>query len=237
LTISYRTILLVIALALALRGYEWVRYDHRMPWAPLSMAAPIGPFTTRKIGGLVEDTPFCHALLEEAAIRYSPLPPVKAGPDCGYDNGVALTRQNSQLDGIRYSPAARTSCPMAVSLVLWEKQIVNAASFRHFGTTVDEIVTYGSYSCRRIGGGQTGAFSEHAQANAIDIAAFRLADGRTVSVAGHWNADDERSRFLREVRDGACELFATTLSPDYNKAHEDHLHFDQARRGGSRYCR
>lgn len=218
-----------------MRGYEWIKHDYRMPWTPLSLAAPIGPFTTRKIDALADDTPFCHALLEEAAIGYSPLPPVKVGPDCGYDNGVALTRDQPQA--IAYSPAAKTTCPMAVSLVLWENQIVNAAAARHLGTTVDRIITYGSYSCRRIGGGQTGNFSEHATANAIDIAAFRLADGRTVSVAGHWDADDERSRFLKEVRDGACTLFATTLSPDYNEAHEDHLHLDQARRSGSQYCR
>ena len=235
MNISFRIILLIIFLALALRTCEWVTHDYRMPWTPLSLADPVGPFTTRKIDALADDTPQCHGLLEAASIGYSPLPPVSAGANCGYDNGVTLTRDQPQA--IAYSPAARTSCPMAVSLVLWEKQTVNAASFRHFGTTVDEIVTYGSYSCRRIGGGQTGNYSEHAQANAIDIAAFRLADGRTVSVAGHWNANDERSRFLKEVRDGACELFATTLSPDYNKAHADHLHFDQARRGGSRYCR
>ena len=41
------------------------------------------------------------------------------------------------------------------------------------------------------------------------------------------------------VRDGACDLFATVLSPDYNAAHADHLHFDQAMRGamGWRGCR
>jgi hypothetical protein len=41
------------------------------------------------------------------------------------------------------------------------------------------------------------------------------------------------------VRDGACRLFATTLSPDYNAAHADHLHLDQANRGagGWRACR
>ncbi|WP_373489992.1 extensin family protein [Parasphingorhabdus sp.] len=230
-----RLVLLVIALALLLRGYEWVARDYRMPWTPLSLAAPIGPFTTRKIGALADDTPRCHRLLEEAAIGYSPLPPVDGGPDCGYDNGVALSQDQPQA--IAYSPAAQASCPVAVSLVLWEKQIVNAAATRHLGTSVEEITTYGSYSCRRIGNGRSGNFSEHAGANAIDIAAFRLADGRTISVAGHWGADDERSRFLKEVRDGACTLFATTLSPDYNKAHADHLHLDQARRGGSRYCR
>ena len=230
-----RLILLVIALALLLRAWEWVAHDYRMPWTPLSLAEPIGPFTTRKIGALAGNTPRCHRLLEEATISYSPLPPVTAGPDCGYDNGITLTRD--QPRAIAYSPAAKTSCPMAASLVLWEKQIVNAAAARHLGTTVEAITTYGSYSCRRIGGGEGGNFSEHATANAIDIAAFRLADGRTVSVAGHWDADDERSRFLKEVRDGACTLFATTLSPDYNKAHADHLHLDQAPRGGSRYCR
>ncbi len=235
MNISFRLVLLVIALALVLRGYEWVAHDPDMPWTPLSLYAPIGPFTTRKIDGLADDTPQCHSLLEEAAIGYSPLPPVDGGPDCGYDDGVMLTQDQPQ--DIAYSPAARTTCPMAVSLVLWEKQIVKAAALRHLGTMVDEIVTFGSYSCRRVNNTQTGNFSEHAAANAIDIAAFRLADGRTVSVAGHWNGNDAKSRFLQEVRDGACELFATTLSPDYNKAHSDHLHLDQARRGGSRYCR
>ncbi|PHR19778.1 MAG: extensin [Sphingopyxis sp.] len=230
-----RLILFVILLALLLRGYEWVAHDSRMPWTPLSLAAPIGPFTTRKIGALADDTPRCHQLLEQASIGYSPLPPVTAGPNCSYDNGVTLARDQPQ--SIAYRPAARTSCPVAISLVLWEKQIVDAAAREYLGTTVEAITTFGSYSCRRIGGGQSGNFSEHATANAIDIAAFRLADGRTVSVAGHWDADDERSRFLKAVRDGGCEIFATTLSPDYNKAHADHLHFDQAPRGGYQYCR
>jgi hypothetical protein len=41
------------------------------------------------------------------------------------------------------------------------------------------------------------------------------------------------------VRDGACDLFATVLSPDYNAAHRDHFHLDQAARGASgwRGCR
>nr|MBA3526869.1 extensin family protein [Sphingomonas sp.] len=45
--------------------------------------------------------------------------------------------------------------------------------------------------------------------------------------------------FLREVRDGACRLFPTVLSPDYNAAHRDHLHLDVANRGtaGWTLCR
>jgi hypothetical protein len=58
-------------------------------------------------------------------------------------------------------------------------------------------------------------------------------------VLGDWEDQDGKAAFLREVRDGACPLFATVLSPDYNAAHRDHFHFDQADRGewGWRGCR
>ena len=64
----------------------------------------------------------------------------------------------------------------------------------------------------------------------IDIAAFVLEDGARVTVLGDWNGDAADAAFLRTVRDGACPLFATVLSPDYNDAHRDHFHFDQAGR-------
>ena len=72
-----------------------------------------------------------------------------------------------------------------------------------------------------------------------DVTGFRLADGGTVSVLRDWTGDPARAALLRDVRDGSCRLFSTTLSPDYNAAHADHLHLDQAARGavGGRLCR
>ena len=99
------------------------------------------------------------------------------------------------------------------------------------------VDSFGSYACRPIRGGREGRWSEHARGNAIDIAGFRLSGGRRISVAGDWKGDDTEAAFLRDVRDGACRMFATVLSPDYNAAHRDHLHLDQARRGGGGYCR
>ena len=54
-----------------------------------------------------------------------------------------------------------------------------------------------------------------------------------------WSDDGNKGAFLREVRDGSCQLFSTVLSPDYNAAHRDHFHLDQAERGavGGRACR
>ena len=39
----------------------------------------------------------------------------------------------------------------------------------------------------------------------------------------------------REAIAQAHQRFRTVLSPDYNEAHHDHLHFDMGGKGG--YCR
>ena len=68
--------------------------------------------------------------------------------------------------------------------------------------------------------------SQHATANAFDIAGFELADGRAVNLLSHWDGKGPEAQFLREVRDGLCEWFNVTLSPDYNALHADHFHVD-----------
>ena len=75
----------------------------------------------------------------------------------------------------------------------------------------------------------------HATGNAVDIGAFQFSDGRKVSVKDGWNSGDGDEReFLRDVRATACKRFLTVISPDYNAAHHDHLHFDM---GGKSFCR
>jgi hypothetical protein len=77
--------------------------------------------------------------------------------------------------------------------------------------------------------------SAHARAEAIDIAAFVLADGRRVSVLGDWQDGDARERqFLRVVHASACKRFGTVLGPDYNAAHRNHFHVEL---GGGSFCR
>ena len=69
--------------------------------------------------------------------------------------------------------------------------------------------------------------SEHATANAIDISGFRLADGTRISVRRDWNGERKKSQFLRAVHQRACGYFRVALSPDFNRAHHDHFHFDR----------
>ena len=101
------------------------------------------------------------------------------------------------------------------------------------GSPLARIETMGSYSCRNVAG--TERRSAHARAEAIDIAAFVLADGRRISVLNHWNGGSAQERaFLRTVQDSACKRFGTVLGPAYNAAHRDHLHIEL---GGGGFCR
>jgi hypothetical protein len=151
---------------------------------------------------------------------------------------VRLLPAGSRRTALRPADLA-TSCSVAAALTMWDWHTLQPAARRHLGMDVTGIEHAGSYSCRRMYGRSEGGWSEHATADAVDITGFRLADGRRITVLGDWRGDDHAARFLREVRDGACQLFATTLSPDYNAAHRDHFHLDQASRGtlGWRACR
>lgn len=231
-------VLTALGIALLALGH---RRPQDLPWTPLDPGDPVGLFTGRKLTALRGNAPLCRTLLGRAGIGYTRLPARKDGPACGYDDGVRVATGGPL--GIAYRPAVGASCAVAVSLAVWEWHVVQPAALRLLGTRVAAIENFGTYNCRQIGGGRradaSANWSEHASANAVDIAGFRLADGRRITVARDWTGTGPDAAFLRAVRDGACDLFATTLSPDYNAAHRDHLHLDQAARGAAswRACR
>lgn len=207
-----------------------------LPWTKLDLAQPVGLFTGRKLAALTNDTSGCRALLDRAGIAYRAMPASGSG-QCAHDDSLRIL---SGKDDIALTPASvAPSCPVVAALKLWEWHVVQPAARRIYGKPVRAIRHLGSFSCRRMYGRSQGDFSEHATADAIDIAAFVMADGHSVSVLKDWTGEDKDSRFLRDVRDGACGLFSTVLSPDYNAAHRDHFHLDQAERGatGWRACR
>jgi hypothetical protein len=124
------------------------------------------------------------------------------------------------------------TCPLAVALTVWEREVVRPAVRAELHTSLAGLDHYGTYNCRPIAG--TDRSSQHATANAVDVAAFRLAHGPAVTVARDWHGQGARAAFLRRVHDGGCRAFGTTLGPDYNAAHHDHLHLDMAHWS---YCR
>jgi hypothetical protein len=224
-----RISLIVIALLLGVAtafGARWLAaHPQHNPWATLSLTQPIGRATAGKLVDLRGDETRCQALLRDVGVRFTPLPTVGEG-QCRASDRTVL---NGGGGAPMLTPAGvGPSCAVSASLVLWMRDVVQPMAMRHLGRRVTRVEHLGSYNCRRIAGSTS--YSEHADGNAIDISAFVLSDGRRVSLLRDWDASDGRSAFLKGVRDGSCRLFATVLSPDYNAAHADHFHFDQANR-------
>jgi hypothetical protein len=228
-------LLLTIALAIYALGKS---RPQDLPWTDLDLGQPVGLFTGRKLAGLTEDFPACRAALDKAGVRYTALPPRREDEQCGYADAVRLTAGGSRRIG--FAPRdLGVACPVAAALAVWEWEAVQPAARRHFGQRVTEIEHFGSYNCRRMNNREGASWSEHATSDAVDISAFRLEDGTRITIVGDWAEKGSKAHFLREVRNDACGVFATVLSPDYNDAHRDHLHLDQASRGemGWRVCR
>jgi len=154
-----------------------------------------------------------------------PAPP-RLGPAQG--NAVGAFGQVSM------KPPATLACPIVSALDRWLTDSVQPAAMRWFGVRVVEIKQISAYSCRGMNGNSHAHISEHAFGNALDIAAFTLADGRRITVKGGWRGMPEEQGFLRDVQGAACQQFNTVLAPGSNVHHADHIHVDLMRRSSRR---
>jgi hypothetical protein len=172
----------------------------------------------------------CYANLRAAGAAFRPLPDTEVGNGCGMTGAVQLLDIGTPVAGL-----GAMTCGLAERFALWVRDAVQPAARAAFGVAVAKIESFGTYSCRPLNNQPGARLSEHGRANAVDIAAFVLRDGRRISVLADWSAGDEPARrFLRAVHDEGCRRFGVVLGPDANAFHRDHLHFDM---GASRYCR
>ncbi len=216
--------------ALLVAGGAWLAENpQHNPWAPLDLDDPPGWATHRKLAALREDPAACRAVLARSDVAFETLPPAGEG-ECRREDRTVL-------GDTRLASAPAMTCAVGAGFELWLRQSVQPAAEELLGTRVARIEHFGAYSCRRIYGRDSGRWSEHATGNAIDVAAFVLADGRRITVRGDWRGDGDEAMFLHRVRGEACGVFGTVLSPDYNAAHADHFHLDQAARGFGGVCR
>lgn len=131
------------------------------------------------------------------------------------------------------------ACPIIPEVDAWLQGTVQPAAELYLGTRVADIRA-GSYSCRPRNNQSGAKLSEHAYGNAVDVMAFRLDDGREISVQKGWRGTPEEQGFLREAFVAACRHFTTVLGPGSDMFHHDHFHLDLARhnpRGDRHVCR
>ena len=179
----------------------------------------------------------CLAGLKAKSVRFAGL------PSKSFDGGCRMIDTIKLMDfGTQTTNLGAMTCPLASSFTDWARYAVAPAAKQYLGSPVIKIETMGTFNCRvvnGVNGGRSGRLSEHAFANAVDVSAFVLRDGRRVSVLNGWRGSPEERAFLRRLHQSACRRFGTVLGPDYNAAHANHFHFDMAKSmsNGTAYCR
>lgn len=177
----------------------------------------------------------CMAQLTAARVTFRPTPDKGDPQACGLTAGGVLGPDMGTV--ARMAPGdVEMTCRAALAVSVWRRQSLEPAAREILGSDVVQIDHMGAYACRNVNnGGVSTRISAHAQAAALDFAGVRLRDGRRISVRDGWFGGDEaEQRFLRRIRDDACRIFGTTLSPDYNAVHHDHLHLEAT---DTRFCR
>ena len=215
----------------------------RYPAAPSRTEAPlVGALVDQPIDGGTRsavigesaDLQQCMAQLTAARVIFQPTPDRVTTAACGLTAGGVLGPDMGTV--ARMAPGdVEMTCRTALALSVWRRQSLEPAAREILGSDVVQIDHMGAYACRNVnnGAGST-RISAHSQAAALDFAGVRLRDGRRITVAADWAGDGPEARFLRRIRDDACRIFGTTLSPDYNAVHADHLHLEAT---DTRFCR
>ncbi len=170
----------------------------------------------------------CERLLAPLNLIWQPDSPIGSPGGCGTPAPIAV----SEIAGVRINPPATMNCPFAVALHGWISNALQPAARTDLGTRVTEIRNASAYACRRRNNAKTGKLSEHAKANALDMAAFVFAKKSEVSVTGDWSGVLQslrlsgRGNFLRHIRKDSCTYFNTVLGPGADRYHKDHFHVD-----------
>ena len=173
----------------------------------------------------------CLADLARLGVRFEAL------PDRDFKNGCSATQAVKLVAiGTPVTNLGAMKCRLAERFTAWAGSAVQNAAAVWLETTVAKIESFGTYNCRPINNIPGGRLSEHGRANAVDISAFVLADGRRITVKEGWRGSDPAVRdFLRAVHKAACRRFDVVIGPDGDAHHYDHLHFDMG--GNGPYCR
>jgi hypothetical protein len=151
------------------------------------------------IAGLRE----CLRLLAPIAAEVEIEPPVKH-EQCGAPAPVALRRISWGAGKVEFSPPALLNCAMVASLHAWVAKTLQPAAEELLGSPIVRLRNASGYACRKRNGSLFNGdkLSEHAKANAVDIAGFVTADGRSIEVARLWGPT---ARDLHEAERIAAE--------------------------------
>ncbi|KLQ30586.1 extensin family protein [Enterobacter cloacae complex sp. P12RS] len=214
-----KTLLTIFILgAIATAGYRWLP-SYYNPFTPLNLDDPPGRITQYKLRRLTPEA--CASLLAQAnqkkLIRTQAV--ADSGGECPLNNVVRVR----DFGPVSLNGSFLASCPLALSSALFVNQQARPLTKRFTGSELTRIEHLGSFACRNIYHRPDARRSEHATAEALDIAAFRLANGERVTVLNGWKSAKTQP-WLKALLAASCGYYGNGLGPEYNAAHASHFH-------------
>jgi hypothetical protein len=172
------------------------------------------------------------ALTDEIAIAPS-IPDIHGPGGCGGEDLVRLEAVVlPDKRQVALKPPAILRCPMASEIAAWVRTDI-APLTTSLGSVISALDNFDSFDCRGRNGVAGAPLSEHGRANALDVRAFRLANGQSISLIDRMVPREVRENVLHSV----CERFTTVLGPGSDGYHEDHIHLDlMARHNNYKIC-
>jgi hypothetical protein len=165
------------------------------------------------------------ALTDTIAIAPS-IPDIHGPGGCGGEDLVRLEAVVlPDKRQVTLKPAATLRCAMASEIADWVRTDI-APLTASSGSAISTLDNFDSFECRgrnRVVGAQ---LSEHGRANALDVRAFGLANGQSISLTDRTVPRELRENVLHSV----CARFTTVLGPGSDGYHEDHIHLDLMQR-------
>ena len=216
-------VMAVVLLAMLMAGIQRYLPPGYQPFTPLSVNDPPTWITRLKMRALSHNTAACLSILADA--RKAGLIAFTPGAST---HGACPLVSPVRVHGfgpVALSSSFLASCPLALSSVRFVAQAAAPLAKTELGSPLVRIDHLGSYDCRNIYHRPTGGLSEHASAEALDVASFHLADGRSIGIAQQWRRDNPEGRYLHTLFGRSCDYFGNALGPDYNAAHAGHFHF------------
>ncbi|WP_166430649.1 extensin family protein [Polymorphobacter arshaanensis] len=178
----------------------------------------------------------CTRLLAGLDVTAKPVPPIGSADSCGAPAPVEVTA----IARVKLAPAATLTCSMVAALHHWVTGTLQPLAQSVLATRVTSIANASSYVCRSRNHIAGAKISEHARANALDMASFTYARADLPAGWAQWLGADGKpvaGSFIERVRLGACSDFTTVLGPGADVYHGDHFHLDMlVRKNGYRIC-
>ena len=192
-------------------------------------AIPNGGFTPSPVP---QHDQVCLSQLAALSLEAALLAPLVGDNSCGIHTPLEIAIIGTGRFAVELTPAALVDCSVAGALSQWLEEDVQPAARSILGEWVSGVRIAASYACRGRNNDPDAPLSEHAFGNAVDISAFRLADGTWVEVQPFADLSEPAAEFLEAIRSEACGPFTTVLGPGV-AFHDDHFHLDLAARGQS----